>query len=82
MPGTSRVSGRSTLKTSWGPVSTIGVRTPNYERATSDKRTNSGKSLSHCRLSLSRTYNSNSGVRVSRKTTQTSTMTFVATQTT
>ncbi|MQL69014.1 hypothetical protein Taro_001329 [Colocasia esculenta] len=35
--------------------------------------TNSHKSLSHYRLSLSRTYNSNTGVRVSRKTTQTST---------
>ncbi|MQM12630.1 hypothetical protein Taro_045549 [Colocasia esculenta] len=32
------------------------------------------KPLAYCRLSLSRTYNSNTGVRVSRKTTQTSTV--------
>ncbi|MQL87913.1 hypothetical protein Taro_020461 [Colocasia esculenta] len=37
MPGTFRDSGPSSLKTSWGPVSTTGVRTPNHERATSDR---------------------------------------------
>ncbi|MQM20255.1 hypothetical protein Taro_053273, partial [Colocasia esculenta] len=72
MPGTFRDSGLSSLevrhwkRTSWGPVTSTGVRTPNYERATRDKTTNSHKSLSHCRLSLSRTYNSSTGVRVSR----------------
>ncbi|MQL80635.1 hypothetical protein Taro_013075 [Colocasia esculenta] len=61
MPGTFRDSSLSSLKvrhwkrTSWGPVSTTGVRTPNYERATSDKR-QTQVSLSHCRLSLSWTY--------------------------
>ncbi|MQM20819.1 hypothetical protein Taro_053847 [Colocasia esculenta] len=33
-PGLARV--RHWKMTSWGPVSTTGVRTPNYERATSD----------------------------------------------
>ncbi|MQM16326.1 hypothetical protein Taro_049281 [Colocasia esculenta] len=42
MPGTFTDSGPCSLKvrhwkrTSWGPVSTTGVRTPNYERTTSD----------------------------------------------
>ncbi|MQM07874.1 hypothetical protein Taro_040719 [Colocasia esculenta] len=36
-PGLARV--RHWRRTSWGPVSTTGVRTPNYERATSDQKT-------------------------------------------
>ncbi|MQM19728.1 hypothetical protein Taro_052739, partial [Colocasia esculenta] len=71
MPGTFRDSGLSSLKvrhwkrTSWGPVSTTGVRTPTTSALQVTKR-QVRQSLSHCRLSLSRTYNSNTGVRVSR----------------
>ncbi|MQL71117.1 hypothetical protein Taro_003475, partial [Colocasia esculenta] len=68
MLGTSRVSGRSTLNVDyWCPYPQLRAR---YKRLHTHKH----KSLPYCRLSLSRTYNSNTRVRVSRKITQTLTV--------